>query len=62
MDIKTTTTDPEETRDAPDVAAPPTPRWVKTFGIAFLLVILLVIVMVAHGMITGQGPFQHGMH
>ena len=62
MDIKTTTTDPEETRDSPEPAAPPTPRWVKAFGIAFLLVILLVIVMVAHGLITGQGPFQHGMH
>ena len=62
MDIKTTTADPEETRDESELAAPPRPRWVKTFGIAFLLVILLVIVMVAHGMITGQGPFQHGMH
>ena len=62
MDIKTTTADPEETRDDRELAAPPTPRWVKMFGIAFLLVILLVLVMVAHGVITGQGPFQHAMH
>jgi hypothetical protein len=62
MYIKPTSADPEETRDSPELAAPPTPRWVKAFGIAFLLVIVLVIVMLAHGLITGQGPFEHGMH
>jgi hypothetical protein len=44
-------------------AAPPAPpRWVKLFGIAFLILILLTAVMVGHGLITGHGPFTHQMH
>jgi hypothetical protein len=44
-------------------AAPPgTPRWVKLFGIAFLILILITAVMVGHGLITGHGPFIHQMH
>jgi hypothetical protein len=35
---------------------------VKLFGIAFLILILLIAVMVGHGLITGHGPFTHQMH
>jgi len=43
-------------RDAGD-ATTGTPRWVKVFVVAFVLLVLLVAVMVA----MGHGPGQH-MH
>jgi hypothetical protein len=40
----------------PDRASPPgTPRWVKAFGIAFLVLVLLFGIMVA----SGHGPGRH---
>jgi hypothetical protein len=43
----------------PDLGpAPSTPRWLKVFGIAFLVLVLLVAIMMAHGMMAGgHGPF-----
>ena len=35
--------------------APSTPRWVKVFGIAFLVLVLLFIIMIA----SGHGPGRH---
>ena len=58
----------DDARDAGDgerpfpTAPPATPRWVKLFGIALLILILLTAVMVGHGLIMGHGPFTHQMH
>ncbi len=58
----------DDARDSGDcegpfpTAPPATPRWVKLFGIAFLILILLIAVMVGHGLITGHGPLTHQMH
>ena len=49
-----------EARQGFDFERPPsTPRWVKAFGLAFLVLLLAIAVMVIHGIVTGQGPFQH---
>ncbi len=43
-----------------DPGSPPnTPRWVKMFGIGFVLLLLGIAVMFVHGFMTGTGPFQH---
>jgi hypothetical protein len=53
--------DPDGDRDASvhvgsDLArAPSMPRWVKVFGIAFLVLVVLFIAMVA----SGHGPGRH---
>ncbi|HEX5505326.1 MAG TPA: hypothetical protein VFW96_22095 [Thermomicrobiales bacterium] len=51
----------EDTAGAPDREAPPsTPRWVKAFGIAFLVLLLAIAVMMARGHLSGgHGPGQH---
>ena len=41
--------------------APETPRWVKIFAVAFVLLILLFAVMVTHGLLSHQGPFDPHM-
>ena len=49
-----------DTRDGTDVgdireSPPGTPRWVKLFGIALLVLILLIAIMLA----SGHGPGRH---
>lgn len=39
-------------------APPPTPRWVKVFGIIALVVLLLLVV----GLLTGRGEHGPGRH
>jgi hypothetical protein len=40
-------------------AAPSMPRWVKAFGIAFLVLLVAIAIMMVHGAVSGQGPFEH---
>ena len=50
-----------EARRGFDSERPPSmPRWVKAFGLAFVVLLLAIAVMVVHGIVAGQGPFQHG--
>lgn len=47
---------PGDTDVGIDRESPPgTPRWVKVFGVAFLLLVLMIIVMMA----SGHGPGRH---
>ena len=46
-------------RDDEIEPAPTTPRWVKVFGVGFLVLLLGIAVMLVHGFMTGTGPFQH---
>ena len=39
--------------------APAMPRWVKVFGLAFLLLLVAIGIMIVHGITSGQGPFEH---
>ena len=39
--------------------APAMPRWVKLFGLAFLLLLVAIAIMMVHGITSGQGPFEH---
>ena len=49
-----------EARQAFHFERPPSmPRWVKGFSLAFLVLLLAIAVMMAHGILAGQGPFQH---
>ena len=46
----------DDTGVGPDLGpAPGTPRWVKVFGIAFLVLVLLIVIMIA----GGHGPGRH---
>ena len=47
--------DPEPGRGLGREAPPGTPRWVKAFGIAFLVLVLLIVTMIA----GGHGPGRH---
>jgi hypothetical protein len=47
--------DADHTDDADLGPAPNTPRWVKVFGIALIVLVLLFIVMIA----SGHGPGRH---
>jgi hypothetical protein len=38
---------------------PSVPRWVKAFGLAFLVLVLAIGILMIHGLVTGQGPFEH---
>ncbi len=49
-----------ETEMGPDRESPPsTPRWVKVFGIATLVTVLLVVVMMATRVGGRHGPGRH---
>ncbi len=46
----------DDTGREPDRESPPsTPLWVKVFGIAFLVLVLLIAIMIA----GGHGPGRH---
>ncbi len=38
---------------------PRTPRWVKAFGIAFIAIVLLVVLLMVSGHAGEHGPGQH---
>ena len=42
----------------PGDAPPATPRWVKVFGVIFLILVLLIVIL--H--LTGNGLGGHSMH
>ena len=48
---------------SPELEHPPsTPTWVKVFAVAFLILLLAIAVMLLHGAISGQGPFDQVRH
>ena len=48
---------PEE--DPPKAGPPPTPRWVKVFGMIVIVVVLLVGIILATGVGGDHGPSRH---